>query len=357
MDNEYNDSKPEQQSEQSKDRDSLYSQGHREAKAADTFASALQSGGDDAEEFALEPSGESAEESEQEEQDAEEPQEPQSQFTQEQLESMAEQLGLDPSKVSDPQIAALCEQGLNILAQQQQAAENDPATIEAKYQHHYEQLSQLRANLNDPRIVEDFTRRLQEASTQEEVVEALQDGGTNLIMSALPVLLPHILPAVIDQLYPGLASMHSEATLENIWTETLESDESFRGLPAFGSKEFEAAGTALYQQNPWLHELKWQDANGYPLGRVEAMRKTAGVVARMLSGVPKNEVLKQIEQAVTTVKKQQNFADRRVTASRMSARGKSSSDAFQTRAEEDDPIMRSYNAYMNSLGAFGKGKK
>jgi hypothetical protein len=187
-----------------------------------------------------------------------------------------------------------------------------------------------------------------------EAVKVLQMGAQSLMESAVPALvhsyIEQMFPSYLESFAPGLQESFRQATVDNIWTETIESDE-FKdlGLAKFGTPEFQEAAKRVHEQNPWLNDFDPPGPDGKPLPVMQALRIKAAVTARLLAGerISPKQVLAQVSEALAKGKSEAERHARRVSASRTMGTGRTAAGATESRRENS--IMA---AYLSRKGGF-----
>lgn len=284
------------------------------------------------------------EEAEDGEEEAETGANPLEQFDPASVKEWAEYLGLQESDLQDPKIAQLVATQMNDAAQAEQAelqkaaqGQGQPGTPGAppspeEFHAYMQELDRLAQNpaINDPHMQKAFNTGLAQllgADTPEAQQNAEQLGnmltraGLNLMSSCVPAIVSHMLPAALDQILPGLRSMHTDAVASNAWEEARA--EHGRSLPELDSAEFNQLREEILKANPWLTSIQFKDPSGRPLhpNHPLAVRQAAAAFARLAVGQKVSP--ETIAKAVETGKKEAQGHARRVTASRVLGAGRS----------------------------------
>jgi hypothetical protein len=177
-----------------------------------------------------------------------------------------------------------------------------------------------------------------------DAVQVLNFGAQNFIESTVPKMVEQHLVSfaqnhfqqVLEAYIPEIAEMrqsYAENLAAKTWADTIASEEfASLKLPAFATDEFNALAEKVYQQNPWLATLDPVDADGKQLPLREALRAKAQVAARLCAGdrVNAKEILRQVVEASKTAKRNAESNQRRVSASKMLGRGRSTGSIGST---------------------------
>lgn len=226
---------------------------------------------------------------------------------------------------------------------------------------HIEQVWQRAKQVNSPIYQEHFCNSLakaldcppEEMGRLNDVVEVLQFGAQNLLQTSIHPLVTEYMQqnfapqfgAILESYVPGLAESFREATISNVWGETLES-EAFKdlGLPKFGTPEFQEAAEKVHAENPWLLNLDPTGPDGKPLPIMEALRVKAIATARLLAGqrVTPKQIAQQVANGIAMGKKTAERSTRRVSASRI-LRGGRTTGSIETRdGSERESLMDAF---------------
>ena len=169
--------------------------------------------------------------------------------------------------------------------------------------------------------------------------------------SAVPQILAHHLPAMLESYLPGITQSYRDATLANTWSQIKE-EMGDTELPEFGTAAYAEMCGKLEKANPWLASLDFPQ-----LGALEALQEKARAVCKLARGErydPK-AVAKSIQQAIKTGEEQGKRKYARVQAGRSLGSGRGSS-GFGSR-EEDNPIRIGYEEHLRRSGPFARGGK
>lgn len=313
---------------------------------------------------------EQAEEQAEESEESETTESPLAQFEDESVQQWAEYMGLTPEDLENPRVAAMLAQQMNSAVEQEQSElrasqagqgatqQGQPPTQE-EFNSYVAQIHQAVQNpaINDPVMFKAFNGELSkilgdgspEAQAQaERLGTLLTTGGLNLMVSAVPALVAHALPQLLDSILPGLREMHSDATASNAWLDC--KNEFGKSLPDLDTPEFDQLRAAVVQANPWITEMVWKGPDGRPLhpNDPRSVRQQARAFAQLAMGRKLNP--ESIAKAVETGKKEAQAHNRKVTASRSLSAGRSRSNFARESRNEFLDAINAFNA--NQHGNF-----
>jgi hypothetical protein len=233
---------------------------------------------------------------------------------------------------------------------------NDPER-EKTLNQHVEGVWNRAQETNSPVMVDLFTQGLaktlgtspENLPVLRETVEILSAAGYGLVETAIPRLLPQLMNEymaqnfgpILEHYAPGLGDSFREATASNIWGETLDSEEfSGKGLPEFGTPEFQEAAKSVHEKNPWLNDFDPKGPDGRPLPALQALRIRAAVTARLLVGekVDSKKQAQLVADAMAKGKQSAESANRRVSAGRALRAGKTTGTMGRETSERESLI-------------------
>lgn len=196
---------------------------------------------------------------------------------------------------------------------------------------HLESLGKDAETLNDPEVSAAFKSELWKALAgvdinDPEVEKSLKERGidTNAAVNTLTKFGLNLTRTVvaqalteerekmneqIDKVYPGFSTMYINVVRSNAWEAVVDSNEAYKALPAYGSKEFQTSIEQVLKDNPWVDQMVIPGASPQDL-----TQKKYEVAARIMSG----QTVKPADLAQAAEKGKQQGAE----AQRIAARGK-----------------------------------
>ena len=320
---------------------------------------------------------EAEEQAENEEQEAEEQEEaeatesPLNSFDPESVRQWAEYLNLDENDLQNPKIAAMLAQQMQEAVDQDtaeaQRAQQNPGQPGQPYQPSQQDFDSYVTELhrvvdnpqiNDPVMMRAFTDGLshflgdgspESVKNAEGLGRLLTAGGLNLMSTAVPAIVQHYLPQMIDAYLPGMRQMMEDANNHNAWEAAR--NEVSRALPSdINSPEFAELRESVLKVAPWLTSVQWKDAQNRPLhpSHPEAIRQSAIAFARIAAG--QTVTPETIKKAQETARREAMGHNRRITASRSLASGKSRNSFVRESRNDFLEAIQSYNT--NQHGNF-----
>jgi hypothetical protein len=310
---------------------------------------------------------ESEEGEEQEEQEAPESS-PLEAFDPDSIRQWAEYLNLDENDLQNPKIAqmlaAQMQDAVDTAEQQStQQTQAQPQTYQPTQEEFDEYVQELHRvvdnpQINDPVMMKAFTDGLSHflgdgspdaVKNAEGLGRLLTAGGLNLMSSAVPAIVQHCLPQMIDAYMPGLRQMAEDANNHNAWESAR--NEVSRQLPELDSEEFNQLRESVLKVAPWLTTVQWKDPQGraLPSSHPEAIRQSAVAFARIAAGQKVSPEM--IQKAQATARREAQGHTRRISASRSLGAGKPrSSFARESGRNEFLEAIQTYN--QNQHGNF-----
>lgn len=145
--------------------------------------------------------------------------------------------------------------------------------------------------------------------------------GLNLVRTVVPPMLEQMRAEMQQQMaeqveanFPGFGAMYENTARLEAWEKVVEANDSYKGLPDFGSKAFNDGINKVLTENPWINEAVFRDDQGKQLGAQESRERRYSIAARLMSGQQVTSA--DVEKALNKGKEIQ------ANAARTAARGK-----------------------------------
>lgn len=244
-------------------------------------------------------------------------------------------------------------------AAQQQATVT--ATPEQQKQQYYAAIDNLVKASVDPAAVEQLGKDLlagfgvDVSSEDPEVQELVKNApkvGQTLVRGAVDLMntvLPRILQAQIDQVYPGFTQMHENAMYAMTWDKVRnEIDPAtqqplYADLPGYGTPEFGKVMREAAKAIPGFDQMVFTDPKtGRILPPAQQAAKKYAMLAKSASGVKVSPA--EVKRAVETGKTIARATEQKRTAGKALGAGHSKSDSAPASDDINSSIMGAYNA-------------
>jgi hypothetical protein len=173
----------------------------------------------------------------------------------------------------------------------------DPVQAQA---HREAQINQFVDRVTDPKVAvkftEDFTKAFEIKDPEARgvaVTKALTRGITNLFPDLISAFiggkggyLENAIANYMGQNFEGLGESHAVNARTGVVDSLRLSNPAFSAMPKFGTPEFEAAAAKAAKILPGFENVKFYDARGNELPRIEQFKNKAEAMFRILTQQP-----------------------------------------------------------------------
>jgi hypothetical protein len=226
----------------------------------------------------------------------------------------AERYNLSPEQAADPQFRQLLHDKINSdiwiqqqqqQFQEQQAEPEQPAeptretAPQVTREQYFQNLERVITERTDPQVAvqfhKDFLAAWQRPEAEQPMAftQVMSKYALNLFQTFMPDMLQAQLSQQLSQAFPGFGDMYDRSSHAMAWDRVRNSDPSFAGLPAYGTKEFSTKLREAAGRIPGFDEMQFTDGQGKPLPAQQNAERKYAMLAKIASGQNVNPQLLQ----------------------------------------------------------------